>query len=130
LAGPTDRLELDLDMPAVPESVTQARHAMADLAIASDSVREGVALAVSEAVGNAVVHAFRGVETGTVRLRVSGEGSRVHVTVSDNGTGMRPNLDRGGLGVGIGLMRHAADELRLESSDDGTTVSMVFEEAG
>src|SRR5215210_1422248 len=98
-------------MPAVPESVTQARHAVADLASVSDTVREDLALAVSEAVGNVVVHAYRGVETGTVRLRVSGDGSRLHVTVSDNGTGMRPNLDRPGLGVGIGLMRHAADDL-------------------
>jgi anti-sigma regulatory factor (Ser/Thr protein kinase) len=120
---------LDIDMPAVPESVTQARHAVADLAITSDTVREDLALAVSEAVGNAVLHAFRGVDTGTVRLCVSSKGSQLHVTVSDNGTGMRPHLERRGLGVGMGLMRHAADDLRLETSDDGTTVSMVFEDA-
>ena len=116
-------------MPAVPASVTQARHAVADLPLASATIREDLALAVSEAVGNAVVHAFRGVETGTVRLRVSTRGTRLYVSVSDNGTGMRPNLDRRGLGVGIGLMRQVADDMRLETSDDGTTVSMVFEGA-
>lgn len=116
-------------MPAVPASVTQARHAVAGLAIASHSIRDDMALAVSEAVGNAVVHAFRDREKGTVRLRVTSDGGEVYVIVSDDGTGIRPSLERKGLGVGMGIMRHVSDDLHLETSDKGTTVWMTFKEA-
>jgi len=116
-------------MPAVPASVTHARHALADIAIRTNAIREDMALAVSEAVGNAVVHAFRDRDRGTVRLRVTSDGARLLVIVSDNGTGMRPSLERKGLGVGMGIMRHVTDDLRLETSDSGTTVWMTFEKA-
>lgn len=116
-------------MPAVPQSVTQARHAVIELSLPSASIREDMALAVSEAVGNAVVHAFRDGREGTVRLRVTSDGGRLHVIVSDNGTGMQPSLERKGLGVGMGIMRHVTDDLHLETSDTGTTVWMTFQEA-
>src|SRR5687767_14474104 len=113
--------DLSLELPAAPESVTRARHAIVDF----DSLaREGdVALAVSEAVGNAVVHAYRGSESGTITVRARSEPGRLLVIVSDDGGGIRPHLESRGLGVGVGLMREVTDELRIESSSKGTTVS-------
>ena len=119
-------LELDLELPAVPESVTRARHAVVELAQGFGVAEHNVALAVSEAVGNAVLHAYRDRRAGKVRVAVRVTGGRLLVTVSDNGGGMRPNLDSAGLGVGIGLMRQVASALSIESNDDGTTVRMAF----
>jgi anti-sigma regulatory factor (Ser/Thr protein kinase) len=115
---------LALELPVTPESVGRARHALAGLVpLAQES---DVALAVSEAVSNAVLHAFIDRPPGTITVRARREPERLVVTVSDDGGGMKPNLNSKGLGVGMGLIREVSDELRIESSDDGTMVWMSF----
>ena len=51
---------------------------------------------------------------------------RLLVTIADDGTGMRPNLDSKGLGLGISLITKLARDVRFDSSDTGLTVSMSF----
>ena len=118
--------ELELELPAVPESVTRARHAVAEVAKGVVAAEYNVALAVSEAVGNAVLHAYRDRKPGIIRLAARIRDGRLFVTVSDDGGGIRPRLDSKGLGVGMGLMQQAASELSLESTENGTSVRMVF----
>jgi anti-sigma regulatory factor (Ser/Thr protein kinase) len=119
--------ELALDLPVHPSSVTSARHAVQDWAGAFGAHTGDIALAVSEAVGNAVVHAFKGRSAGTIRLRGQHEADRLIVEVSDDGIGMTPNLDSPGLGMGISLISKLAHDVRVDSSERGTTISMSFD---
>ena len=76
----------------------------------------GVKLAVSEAVTNAVVHAYVGAEQpGEVRVDAPRRATTdVLVTVSDDGCGMVPRLDSPGLGVGLPFIAHTTDTLDIE----------------
>ncbi len=118
--------ELDLELPSRATSVSRAREALADLARRVGAPEDDVKLAVSEAVGNAVMHAFRGREAGTITLRAQSEGDRLQVVVADDGRGMSPNLDSPGLGFGLSLITRLALDVHFDSSDRGTTISMWF----
>lgn len=122
--------EVELDLPPNASSVSRARTALADLARRVGAPEEDVKLAVSEAVGNAVIHAFRGGEAGTISLRAHSKGKRLQVTVADDGSGMRPNLDSPGLGLGLSLITRLALDVHFDSSDRGTTISMSFPAGG
>jgi serine/threonine-protein kinase RsbW len=87
-----------------------------------------VKLAVSEAVTNAVVHAYVDDEQpGDVHVVTFVRGATVHVTVSDDGAGMMPRLDSPGLGVGLPFIADIADTLDIDSSEGGgTELRMTF----
>ena len=103
---------------------------MADLARALGAPEQDVALAVSEAVGNAVQHAFRFGKTGCIKLFAAEVDGELLVIVSDDGVGLVPDLDNPGLGVGTSLISRLPRETVFESSDTGTTVKMRFELTG
>ena len=119
-------LELDLELPSHPTSVAEARHAAGALARRYGAPEADVRLAVSEAVGNAVLHAFRGRDPGTISLSGRVLENRLVITVSDDGGGMRPNVDSTGLGLGLPLITKLAADARFDSSERGLTVSMSF----
>jgi anti-sigma regulatory factor (Ser/Thr protein kinase) len=112
-------------LPAIPASVTALRHEVADFVTAAgigDPVLAGVKLAVSEAVTNAVVHAYADSDApGEVRVLACVDADEVRVTVSDDGCGMVPRLDSPGLGVGLPFIAHLADTLDIEQHDGGGT---------
>jgi anti-sigma regulatory factor (Ser/Thr protein kinase) len=118
--------ELELELPSEATSVATARAAVAELASAVGAPVADVKLAVSEAVGNAVLHAFRDRRPGTVRLSARADRARLLVTVTDDGTGMRPNLQSPGLGLGLSLITKLAEDVRFDSAAGGTTVTMSF----
>jgi anti-sigma regulatory factor (Ser/Thr protein kinase) len=121
--------QLDLRFPAEPASVPRARRAVAEFAVAAhadphqvDSVR----LSVSEAVTNAVVHAYRGLP-GSVHVTAAVVPDGLWILVADDGCGLEPRTDRPGLGLGLGLIAQAADELTIVSrSTGGTELRMRF----
>jgi anti-sigma regulatory factor (Ser/Thr protein kinase) len=119
---------LQLTLPAESDSVGKARHAVADFARANGADPDDVGLAVSEAVSNAVIHAFRGRDPGRVDVRALVEGDRVVVSVSDDGVGVTPNPQSPGLGLGLALIGSLADgvELRRNGRPSGTTLIMRF----
>jgi anti-sigma regulatory factor (Ser/Thr protein kinase) len=123
----SSRDDVELELPPDSASVTRARHALIPLARQVGAAAEDVALAVSEAVGNAVVHAFRGAERGTISVRGAVGPDALVVTVADDGIGMMPNLHSPGLGLGASLISRLADEARFESSEEGTTITMRFD---
>src|SRR5262245_35942435 len=125
--GFSEHPEVDLELPPRPSSVTQARQAVTRLARAVGASEQQVALGVSEAVGNAVLHAFRDEEPGTIRVRAAPEQESLVVVVVDNGSGMAPNLNSRGLGFGIPLITQVAREVHFDSSEQGTAVSMSFD---
>jgi anti-sigma regulatory factor (Ser/Thr protein kinase) len=86
---------------------------------------DGVALAVSEAVTNAVVHAYPDGPGGQVRIHVSVEPLALLVIVSDDGQGLAARSRRGGLGVGLVLIARLCSSLEIDGAG-GTRVAMRF----
>jgi serine/threonine-protein kinase RsbW/stage II sporulation protein AB (anti-sigma F factor) len=123
--------QLRRSLPAIPASVPVLRAAVADFVIAA-GVREphldAVKLAVSEAVTNAVMHAYvDAAEPGEVRVATHLCGGTVYVTVSDDGLGMMPRLDSPGLGVGLPFIADTADTLDIATGEGGgTELRMTF----
>ena len=112
-------------LPAIPASVPAMRAAVAEFVAAAGVVEPQLAavkLAVSEAVTNAVMHAYlHDDEPGEVRVVTYLRGATIYVTVSDDGIGMMPRLDSPGLGVGLPFIADTADTLDIASSEGGGT---------
>ena len=117
---------MQLDLSSEATNVAVARDALAKLARRVGARVDDVRIAVSEAVGNAVVHAYRGGATGTIRVTGRCQRGRLVVTVADDGMGMTPNPGNPGLRVGIPLITKLCDDVRFTSSEKGTVVSMSF----
>ena len=115
-----------LELPPEPASIAIARKAMAEVAREVGAPANDVELAVSEAVSNAVVHAFRGREPGTIKVAPSLERGVLRIVVADDGSGMVPNLDSPGLGFGVSLITKMASEVSIDCSGGGTKVAMAF----
>ena len=60
--------DIKLELGSEPASVAAARHAAARLAADVGAPEDDVRIAVSEAVGNAVVHGYRGRRSGPIIL--------------------------------------------------------------
>ena len=127
------REPLKLQLPAIPSSVPFARAAVVSYLRtlgARGETRDGAALAVTEAVTNAVVHAYRDVPSpGDVFLHATADPAGVTVSVTDDGCGMLPRYDSPGLGLGLGLMSHHTAELTVVGPPQrtrGTHVRMRF----
>ena len=129
-ASAGERAAVKLELEAVPASIKRARDAVGGLATKVGAPVGDVRLAVSEAVTNAVVHAFRGQAAGTVTVDAHVARSRLVVVIADDGGGMRPNPDSGGLGLGIPLITRLAEDARFDSNARGLTVSMSFQAPG
>ena len=87
---------------------------------------DDVLLAVSEAVTNAVRHAYDG-PSGLVELSVQRSGTQLAITISDRGRGLDMPTPRPGLGLGVGLIRKMADHaVFMANRQGGTTVEMQF----
>jgi anti-sigma regulatory factor (Ser/Thr protein kinase) len=87
----------------------------------------GIALAVSEAVTNAVIHAYVDRPApGDVEVHVErhpDDGLEIRAV----GGGLMPRSDCPGLGVGLPLVAKLAQRFRVETRPTGgTAVSMVF----
>jgi anti-sigma regulatory factor (Ser/Thr protein kinase) len=116
--------------PAQAESVTLLRHAVVDFAArcgASGRQREDIALAVSEALSNAVLHAYVGRPVaGPIDVAATIEARVLTVVVGDAGIGMRARTDSPGLGLGMKLIGQLTDELLVTALHPGVRVEMTF----
>ncbi|HJB90293.1 MAG TPA: anti-sigma F factor [Candidatus Eisenbergiella merdigallinarum] len=130
--------EIKLEMDALPENEGFARVAVAAFITPLNPTMEEISdvkTAVSEAVTNAVIHAYSQ-EGGKIRIRCSLEGDLLHMEVEDFGKGIgdvkrameplfttRPDLERSGMG--FAFMEAFMDGLEVESSPGkGTKVIM------
>jgi serine/threonine-protein kinase RsbW len=86
---------------------------------------DDVALAVSEAATNAIIHGMTG-EDPCVTVSVQLEHGELRVTVCDEGTGMRPRTDSPGAGLGLPVIASVVKRLEIVSGDEGTRVHMAF----
>ena len=119
--------------PAVGESVPRARRDLAAFAAAHGMEGEqmdGLRTAASEAVANAVIHAYRD-RPGQVHVTAAVTGHELWVLVADEGCGVQAPSRTPGLGWGLALMAGAAEEFVLaERAERGTEVRMRFSLAG
>jgi serine/threonine-protein kinase RsbW len=118
-------------LPAVPSAVGQMRSRAAAFASAmgaSDEMTHAVALAVSETVTNAVIHAYAGRELGRVSVRCRSDSERLVVEVIDEGVGVAARDDSPGLGQGLAVVGALARSLEIAPRTDGpgTIVTMSF----
>jgi anti-sigma regulatory factor (Ser/Thr protein kinase) len=118
---------LDVELPAEPRSVTRARQAVMNALRGIAVDRDAVGLVVSEAVTNAVVHAYRDrSRPGTVHVSAALDEDGVQLAVDDDGLGMRPRLDSPGVGLGLPLITDLADRVEVSSREPGTHVAARF----
>lgn len=90
-----------------------------------DRLLDDLRLALSEAITNAVVHAFRNQEQpGTITVSVEVRAVDIEVIVRDDGMGMSPRSDS----PGLGLIASMADQVehRSPSTGDGFELWMYF----
>ena len=92
-----------LDREALPEMVGEARRRITEMAAAAGADRRlqaDIALAVTEAVTNAIVHAYPPGRAGSVSIAADFEEGDLEIVITDDGDGFRPG---GSPGLGAGL---------------------------
>ncbi|MBM3324770.1 MAG: ATP-binding protein [Calditrichaeota bacterium] len=122
------RSSFDQLQVAVEWTETMAR----EMGFAEDAVSD-LAICVTEAINNAIVHAHRHDARKTIVIRFEQRGEALQVRVLDEGKGFNP----GGLadptlpenvlkesGRGIHIMRHLMDEVKVHAREKGTEIVM------
>lgn len=124
-----DANTLTVTYPANPTSVGIARCALTAFAagVGADYRQvEAVRLAVSEAMTNAVLHAYRD-DAGEVHVTAALASDELWVLIADDGCGLQPQADRPGLGLGLALISQVSDEMAVvPRAEGGTEVRMRF----
>lgn len=119
---------LNLKLPAEPASVPTFRHRASQFAaergVGKDVIAD-VALAVSEAVTNAVKYANVSGREGVVELSAAADDSWLEVKVRDRGEGFGKGSSDG-LGLGLSIIARLCADLKIVQEGDGTEVSMRF----
>jgi anti-sigma regulatory factor (Ser/Thr protein kinase) len=114
---------------ATPESVPLVRQTLRayldELSVSEEQCQE-IALAVTEACANAVVHGYPDAP-GDLEVCAAEEGGDLVIVVRDAGVGMGPRIDSPGLGVGLPVIATLADSVEIDKSPaGGTDVRMRF----
>ena len=128
-----DELVRELVLPNEPSRIAEIRSFVSGFLVdlrAPVEASSEILLAVGEAAANATRHGRRLEGRSEVRVRCAVEQSVVSITIADDGPGFDvARLERTELpdpfasgGRGLFLMRELMDEVKIETSDRGTTV--------
>lgn len=118
--------------PAFRDEVPALRRAAGAYAAehgASPGAVADIALAVSEALTNIVVHAYLDAsQPGPMTVSAGRLDGEIVVVVSDEGRGMVPRRDSPGLGLGLAIMARLASSVEVvdHQPGPGTTVRLRF----
>lgn len=121
---------LELVLPSVPRSARRARglvQAVTATRDLSDSARHDVALAVGEALANAIQHGSPRGAADSIALRLTLFDSGLVIQVLDHGCWGEEVLHEetpSVCGRGLMLMRQLLDDVEVSSAGGGTVVSM------
>ena len=91
---------------------------------AGRSAQTDIALAVSEGLTNAVVHAFLAQAVGTMRVIAVASADVLHVSIIDDGSGMSPRDDSPGMGVGLTVIDRLTSSLEIRGGPGGRGTEM------
>ena len=118
--------------PGTPARARQAVRGYAAEQGADADTLAAVELCVSEAVSNAVLHAYRKLgRRGPVEVEAQRPDGYLCVYVRDRGSGLRRREDSPGLGLGLPLIYQTAEELDVRAPrEGGTELMMRFELSG
>jgi stage II sporulation protein AB (anti-sigma F factor) len=124
-------MSLNERYPAVADSVPRARKVLATFATAAgvtEDQLEGIRLVVSEAVSNAVLHAYD-CDGGEIQVTAAVVPGELWILIADDGFGLRAERsDNRGLGLGLGWMAQFSDGLTLVTrSSGGLEVRLRFD---
>jgi serine/threonine-protein kinase RsbW len=124
-----------LEVPAKPEFLLLARLAATSVGRSAGASEETIAdlkLAVTEAVANAVRHAYPSDSPGRVTVELTATAGRLEIAVSDEGRGLGGadvSTAPGPLaesGMGLSIIRAIADELDVGAGPDGRGTRVHF----
>jgi serine/threonine-protein kinase RsbW len=119
---------VNVTVPAEPASVPTLRHRASEFAaqqgLPADVVAD-VALAVSEAVTNAIKYAKVGEGEGVVELSAAKSDGWFEVRVRDRGKGFGKGSSDG-LGLGLSIIARLCADLKIIQEGEGTEVRMRF----
>jgi stage II sporulation protein AB (anti-sigma F factor) len=109
--------------------VRAARRALARFAADAGAPAEkveAIELATSEALTNVVLHAYE-CSQGEMHVKANVSSDQLAVQIADEGSGLRPRIDKGGLGLGLALIAQSCDELGIaKRAGGGTELRMRF----
>jgi len=131
--------QMEISFQAIAENEAFARMVISAFLVRRDpvlSVLSEVRTAVSEAVTNAVVHAYKAQEAGRIVMRAKLDDEKIDIEIEDQGCGIAdvkqamkpfytssPEEERSGMG--FALMQSFMDRVHVESSPgSGTVVRM------
>ena len=126
-----------LEVPAKPEYLLLARLAATSVGRSAGASEETIAdlkLAVTEAVANAVKHAYPPDVPGRVTVELTASAGRLEIAVSDQGRGLgdgeidEPAGTDGPAesGMGLSIIRAIADEIDVGAGPDGRGTLVRF----
>ncbi|MCQ2560244.1 MAG: anti-sigma F factor [Clostridia bacterium] len=129
--------KVKIEFPAHPQNVALARSLVAALVAEADptlSELDELKVAVSEAVTNAVIHAYPENPQGLIELTACLESSRVTILIRDWGQGIADlpkaleadySTQQERMGLGFSLMQAFSTEMEVKSeSGQGTWVKL------
>jgi anti-sigma regulatory factor (Ser/Thr protein kinase) len=115
------------------ESPGKARRFATEFALRCGADPHAVALAVSEAVTNAVRHGYRErTDLGPIRIELdyAAADRELAIRVVDHGQGLAYRMDSPGMGMGMPLIAAMAQRLEIETGEAGTRVCLWFRATG
>lgn len=134
---PQGATSIALSIPSIPERTVDVDRLIEDLTSKAGydlSIQGDILIAVNEVVKNAILHGNKCDASKMVGITCSYSASEFHIQISDSGIGFDPQavpdpLDPENLlkesGRGILILRTLMDEVAFNSSEDGTTVTLV-----
>ena len=121
------------------EAVEELAENAADQMGFSEDERDSLAIAVTEAVNNAILHGNGQDASKKVRIKFLFQESQLTVRIKDEGVGFNPDQVSDPLapenllkesGRGIFILSSLMDDVRFEFHDDGTEIILVKGKSG
>lgn len=117
---------------ATREAPGKGRRAVREFAMPAQPTEHAlgsIAVCVSEAMTNVVMHAYRDMDSpGQIDVEAELDGDSLTVQISDQGHGLEPRLDSPGLGLGLPLIAQFAGSSDIASPErGGTEIIMRFD---